>query len=85
MWRRGQSAPAESEEHSDDEVEELELPAELVGQYVDLGRRRQAVWDALVELLAQHAGLGSVADLDDETIEGLEEELEEMIVESYGD
>ncbi len=41
MFRRSQTAPVQSD--ADDEDRELELPHELVGQYVDLGQRRAAV------------------------------------------
>ncbi len=85
MFRRSQIAPVQDEEWSDDEDGELELPHELVGQYVDLGQRRAAVWEMLLEMLSQHSGLGSAADLDDDTREGLEEDLEEMIAEAHED
>ncbi len=85
MFRRSQTAPVQDEEGSDDEDGELELPHELVGQYVDLGQRRAAVWEMLLEMLSQHSGLGSAADLDDDTREGLEEDLEEMIAEAHED
>ncbi len=76
MFKRSQTAAVKVEEWSDDEDGELELPHELVGQYVDLGRRRAAVWEMLLEIVSQDFGLGSAADLDDDTREGLEEELE---------
>ena len=85
MWKRSQTAPLQSEEKSDDEDGELELPHELVGQYVDLGQRRAAVWEMLFEMVSQNFGLGSAADLDDDTREGLEDELEEMIAEAHQD
>ncbi len=91
MWKRSQTtkrsqtAPVQSEERSDDEDGEIELPHELVGQYVDLGQRRAAVWEMLLEMLSQHSGLGSAADLDDGTREDLEEDLEEMIAEAHED
>ncbi len=91
MWKRSQTtkrsqtAPVQSEERSDDEDGEIELPHELVGQYVDLGQRRAAVWEMLLEMLSQHSGLGSAADLDIDTREGLEEDLEEMIAEAHDD
>ncbi len=85
MFRRNQTAPVESQERSDDEDGEMELPHELVGQYVDLGKRRTAVWEMLLEMLSQHSGLGSAANLDDDTREGLEEDLEEMIAEAHED
>ncbi len=85
MWKRSQTAPLQNEEKSDDEDGELELPHELVGQYVDLGQRRAAVWEMLLELLSQHAGLGSAANLDVDTREDLEEDLEEMIAEAHED
>ena len=85
MWKRSQTALVRSEERSDDEDSELELPHELVGQYVDLGERRAAVWETLLEMLSQHSGLGSAADLDDGTREDLEEDLEEMIAEAHED
>ncbi len=77
--KRNETAPVQSEERSEDG--ELELPHELVGQYVDLGQRREAIWEMLLEMLSQHLGLGSAADLDEDIREGLEEELEEMIAE----
>ncbi len=83
MFRRSQTAPVQDEEWSDDEDGELELPHELVGQYVDLDQRRAAVWEMLLEMLSQHSGLGSAADLDEDTREGLEEDLEEMIAEAH--
>ncbi len=67
MIRKSQTAPVESEEWSDDEDSELELPHELVGQFVDLGERREALWEMLLEMVSQHAGLGSAGDLDDDT------------------
>ncbi len=85
MLRRSPTAPVQDEEWSDDEDGGLELPHELVGQYVDLGQRRAAVWEMLLEMLSQHSGLGSAADLDDDTREGLEEDLEEMIAEAHED
>ena len=85
MWKRSQSAPLQSEERSDDEDGELELPHELVGQYVELGQRRAAVWEMLLEMVSQNFGLGSAANLDDDTREGLEEDLEEMIAEAHED
>ncbi len=85
MWKRSQTAPLQNEEKSDDEDGELELPHELVGQYVDLGQRRAAVWEMLLEMVSQNFGLGSVANLDDDTREGLEEDLEEMIAEAHED
>ncbi len=91
MWKRSQTtkrsqtAPVQSEERSDDEDGEIELPHELVGQYVDLGQRRAAVWEMLLEMLSQHSGLGSAADLDIDTREDLEEDLEEMIAEAHED
>ena len=91
MWKRSQTAkrsqaaPVQSEEQPHDEDSELELPHELVGQYVDLGQRRVAVWELLLEMLSQHAGLGSAANLDDGTREDLEEDLEEMIAEAHED
>jgi len=85
MWKRSQTALVQSEERSDDEDSELELPHELVHQYVDLGKRRAAVWEMLLEMLSQHSGLGSAASLDDDTKEGLEEDLEEMIAEVHED
>ena len=80
-----QSEPVEIEEWADDEGDRgaMELPHELVGQYVDLGKRRAAVWDTLFEMLSQHLGLGSAEKLDDATREELEEELEELIVEAH--
>ena len=79
-----QSEPVEIDEWTDDDGDrgEIELPHELVSQFVDLGKRRAAVWDTLLELLSQHLGLGSAAELDDATREDLEEELEELIVEA---
>ena len=56
MWKRSQTAPLQSEEKSDDEDGELELPHELVGQYVDLGQRRAAVWEMLLEMVSQNFG-----------------------------
>ena len=85
MFRRSQTAPVQDEERSDEEDGEIELPHELVGQYVDLGQRRAAMWEMLLEMLSQHSGLGSAADLDDLTREGLEEDLEEMIAEAHED
>ncbi len=85
MWKRSQTAPLQSEEKSDDEDGELELPHELVGQYVDLGQRRAAVWEMLLEMVSQNFGLGSAANLDVDTREGLEEDLEEMIAEAHED
>ena len=85
MFRKSQTAPVESQERFDDEDSELELPHELVGQYVELGQRRAAVWELLLEMLSQHSGLGSAANLDDDTREGLEEDLEEMIAEANED
>ena len=85
MFKRSQTAPVESQERFDDEDGEMELPHELVGQYVDLGHRRAAVWEMLLEMLSQHSGLGSAAYLDDDTREGLEEDLEEMIAEAHED
>ena len=85
MWKRSQTALVQSEERSDDEDGELELPHELVGQYVDLGKRRAAVWEMLLEMLSQHSGLGSAANLGDDIREGLEEDLEEMIAEAHED
>ena len=85
MWKRSQTALVQSEERSVDEDSELELPHELVHQYVDLGKRRAAGWERLLEMLSQHSGLGSAANLDDDTKEGLEEELEEMIAEVHED
>ncbi len=85
MWKRSQTAPLQSEERSDDEDGELELPHELVGQYVDLGQRRAAVWEMLLERVSQNFGLGSAAGLDDGTREDLEEDLEEMIAEAHED
>ncbi len=81
--KRNETAPVQSEERSEDG--ELELPHELVGQYVDLGQRREAIWEMLLEMLSQHLGLGSAADLDEDIREGLEEELEETIAEAYED
>ena len=83
MFKRSKSVPVQSEEQPHDDDGELELPHELVGQYVDLGERRSAVWELLLEMLSQHAGLGSAANLDDLTREGLEEDLEEMIAEAH--
>ncbi len=83
MWKRSQTAPLQSE--ADHEDGELELPHELVGQYVDLGQRRAAVWEMLLEMVSQHSGLGSAADLDIDTREDLEEDLEEMIAEAHED
>ncbi len=85
MFGRSKSVPVQSEEVSHDEDSELELPHELVGQYVDLGQRRAAVWEMLLEMLSQHSELGSAADLDDDTREGLEQDLEEMIAEAHED
>ncbi len=85
MFRKSQTAPVESQERFDDEDGEMELPHELVGQYVDLGQRREAIWEMLLEMLSQHLGLGSAADLDEDIREGLEEELEEMIAEAHQD
>ena len=85
MFRKSQTAPVESQERFDDEDSELELPHELVGQYVELGQRRAVVWKMLLEMLSQHSGLGSAANLDDDTREGLEEDLEEMIAEAHED
>ena len=85
MFKRNQTAPVESQERFDDEDGEMELPHELVGQYVDLGHRRAAVWEMLLEMLSQHSGLGSAANLDDDTREGLSEVLEEMIAEAHED
>ncbi len=39
----------------------------------------------LLEMLSQHAGLGSTTNLDDDTRECLEEDLEEMIAEAHED
>ena len=85
MFRKSQTTPVESQERFDDEDSELELPHELVGQYVELGQRRAVVWKMLLEMLSQHSGLGSAANLDDDTREGLEEDLEEMIAEAHED
>ena len=41
------------------------------------------VWEGLIEVLSQRSGLGSVANLDDFTREGLEEDLEEMVAEAH--
>ncbi len=81
--KRSETAPVESEEWSEDG--ELELPHELVGQYVDLGQRREAIWEMLLEMLSQHLGLGSASNLDDITRKGLEEDLVEMIAEAQSD
>ena len=85
-WQENQSPehnPAEFDGFQDDEDGDPELPHELVGQYVDLGKRRAAVWEAMLELMSQHFGFGSVANLDDETKEDLEEQLEELVIEVY--
>ena len=39
----------------------------------------------LLEMLSQCSGLGSAANLDDLTREGLEEDLEELIAEAHED
>ncbi len=43
------------------------------------------VWERLLEVLSQHSGLGSAANLDDFTREVLEEDLEVMIAEAHKD
>jgi len=57
--KRSETAPVQSEERSEDG--ELELPHELVGQYVDLGKRHAAGWkkaigDAIAVLRARQRG-----------------------------
>lgn len=93
-FKESQSPQHESAEYddvSDDDSDEdvgdddgtLELPNDLVGQYVDLGKRRAALWATLLELVSQHLDLGSAADLDEDLREDLEEQLEELIIEAY--